>query len=95
MSIGFPAGKAEIDSRAGQLAVDLRDNLRNIEAFHDWLDRRGDDDLTEAGYSDEDIALLRASFADLSALAKLARAQGTLPQANDFWFNAGHLLGVS
>jgi hypothetical protein len=98
VSVGFTATKADLDARAGQLAMGLRDALSNCARFCDLLNDTSifanDAALTALGYTQAEVTVLRAAFTDLKALYTLSRAGATQPAANDFFFNAKHLTGV-
>lgn len=101
MSVGFTLTKADLDTRAGQLAQALRDDLARCAAFCDLLNdtsivppANSDAFLQGLGYSASDITTLRAAFTDLKALYNVAHAAGTVASVNDFFFNAKHLTGV-
>jgi len=98
VAVGFSIAKADLDTRAGQLATSLRDDLFNCAKFCDLLNDTSifanDAALTALGYTSGEVTLLRASFTDLKSLYSISHA-GTLPGGpNDFWFNAKHLSGV-
>jgi hypothetical protein len=93
--LGFPTDKNNIDARAGSLALQLRNTLNDIVTVKAWLDSQTDAALIGLGYVQAEVTLLRASFTDLANLSNIAHAQGTQPAANDFFFNAKHLLGLS
>jgi hypothetical protein len=71
MSVGFPFTKAEVDSRAGQLSMTLRDNLQQIRNFKAALDTKSDVELQNApfAYSQGEVATLRSALVDLVNLA--------------------------
>jgi len=98
MSVGFTATKADIDARAGQLVMAVRDGLLRCAQFCDLLNDTSifanDAALIALGYTQAEVTTLRASFTDMKALYNVARASGTVPSNNDFWFSAKHLTGV-
>jgi hypothetical protein len=98
MSVGFPISKSDIDNRAGQLVMTLRDTLANCARFCDLLNDTSifanDTALTALGYSQAEVTTLRASFTDMKSLYNVSHANGTVPSNNDFFFNAKHLTGV-
>lgn len=94
MSLGFPVTKQDLDGRAGQLAVTLRDVLGDVQRMKVWLDGRQDSDLTTLGYSAGEVTKFRAALTDLDNLRKVATAQQAQPAANDFFFNARDLMGL-
>lgn len=98
MAVGLSQNKWDIDNRAGNVVKNLRDALREVEAFNAYLDTMDDEELAAApgnpdSYTPEDIALLRASFVDLTKLSRIAHAQDVQPEANDFFWNAKNLVG--
>lgn len=95
MAVGFPEGKWDIDNRAGQVARNMRDVLREVESFNAWLGDHDDAFLTDVGYTTEDVSVLRGAFIDLTKLSRIAHGQDTQAEANDFFWNAKHLLGPS
>ena len=96
MSVGFPAGKTDIDLRSGQAVVNLRESMDAVVRIKAWLDEHpAEADLTGLGYSPAEATLLRASFTDLSNLVGVARGTRTQAQANDLFFNARKLTALS
>jgi hypothetical protein len=100
MSVGFPATKGDIDSRAGGLAVALRDDLYRCSQFCGWLQSAAQTDaaLIGLGYTQAEVTLLKAAFTDVGgtgiSLYNVAHG-GTLPGSpNDFFFNLKLLTGV-
>lgn len=49
MSVGYPASKNDIDSRAGSLCVQLRNCLGDIETFNAFLVATGSQNLQGSG----------------------------------------------
>lgn len=97
MSVGFPTDKNTVDQRVASLAWQLRSTFDQIAIVKVWLDGQTDTQLGTSGgigYSAAEITTLRAAYTDLDNLRKVAHAQATQPAANDFFFNAGKLLGV-
>lgn len=97
MSVGFPAAKNDIDSRAGGLVVAVRDSLYNAQRFSVILQndpRFTSANLVTLGYVTAEATLLKAAFTDLANLYGISHALGTQATANDFFFNASQLAGV-
>lgn len=97
MSVGFPAAKSDVDSRAGSLVTAVRDSLYNAQRFNTLLQndaRFATAALTALGYTSAEGTLLKAGFTDMLNLYNIAHALGTQSVANDFFFNAGQLTGV-
>lgn len=95
MSIGFPTDKNTLDQRFASIAWQLRNTLDEAGVIKAWLDTQTDQQLGAVGYSAGDIEIARSSYTDLDNLRKIAHAQGTQAQANDFFFWADKLLGAS
>lgn len=94
MSVGYEVDKPTLDRTVGSLVVQLRSTFEQVASLKAWLDARQDSELTTLGYTSDDVTLLRSSFTDLNNLQKIAHAQGTQSNANDFFFNAGRLTGL-
>lgn len=92
--LGFPTNKLDVDSRAGQLALTLRDTFVQVVTFKAWLDTQTDAQLIGLNYTQAEVTLLRAAYTDLVNLNNIAHAQGTQPAASDFFWNAKHLTGL-
>jgi hypothetical protein len=71
VSVGFPQTKAEVDARAGQLTLTLRDTLVQIRNFKAFLDTKTDTELqnTPFLYSAGEVAVLRSGALDLAGFA--------------------------
>jgi hypothetical protein len=99
MSVGLDLTKAALDSRAGSLAIALRDALRQCSDFCDLLNNTNvipnDAFLTGMGYTAGEVTTLRAAFTDAKALRNVATAAQTVPSVNDFLFNLKKLMGTS
>ncbi len=98
MAVGFPAGKPEIDNRAGGLVTALRDDLYRCSQFSTLLQSGGawtDANLILLGYTQAEVTTLKAAFTDLTSLYNVAHANGTVLASNDFFFSAKLLCGVA
>lgn len=95
MPVGYVTTKSNIDTRAGSLAVELRDKLVEVRNFKYWLDSAIDADLVSYGYDATDISRLRSAFNDLDKLARIFLGTQDLPVAYDFRTFAKFLTGVS
>ena len=101
MSVGYPATKADFDARAGTLAKAVRDDLAQCSQFCALLQSAQwtDANLVLLGYTQAEVTLLKAAFTDLggtgTSLYQLGHGAATLPSANDFFFNAKLLCGVT
>lgn len=95
MGVGFARGRAEVDQRAGQLAVNVRNLLTEVERFAEILGQASDAYLmTDLGYTQAEATLLKAAYTDLYLLARVYRGAVALPVVKDFRTNSVHLMGV-
>jgi hypothetical protein len=94
MAVGFSAVKTDIDNRAGNLSVSLRDVLRNVQIFKAFLDTQTDAGLQALGYSSGDVATLRSAYTDLDKLRQIYEGTATQGTTYDFRTFAKQLAGV-
>lgn len=94
MSLGFPTTKLEIDSRAGQLALTLRDDLTQIQNFKAWLDTQTDAQLIALGYVQAEVNTLRSAYVDLDQLRQVFQGVATRTPAYDYRTFSKLLVGV-
>jgi len=99
MTVGRPTGKAEIDAMAGQLAIMIRDALRQASDFCDLLNNTAiipnDAFLTGLGYTAGEVTTLRAAFTDAKALRLVANGTNSQASPNNFLFNLQKLTGTA
>lgn len=94
MAVGFPRTKDDIDQRAGQLAVNLRNVLTDIERFGELLALGSDAYFAGLGYTVEEVATLKQAYTDLYKVTRIYKGQAAQPSAYDFRTHAQHLMGV-
>lgn len=94
MSVGFAAMKVDVDARSGQLALTLRDTLRQVQLFKAWLDTQTDSQLIALGYAQGDVDKLRSAFVDLDQLRTVYEGTGTRTPAYDYRSFAKLLVGT-
>lgn len=94
MAVGFTAVKTDVDARAGQLALGVRDTLRQVQLFKAWLDTQSDGQLIALGYAQADVDKLRSSFVDLDHLRQVYEGSGTRSPAYDYRTFAKLMVGV-
>lgn len=94
MSVGYPANKTDIDARAGQLALTVRDTLRNVQIFKAYLDTQTDAALLALGYNQTDVNTLRSAYTDLDKLRQVYEGSSSQTPAYDFRTFAKLLAGV-
>ena len=95
MSVGYPTTKADIDGRAGNLAIDVRNKMAEIRDFKIFVDSMTDQDLTDRTYTGNDISRLRSAITDLDQLAQVYLGLATRTPAYDYRTSAKFLTGVA
>ena len=91
---GFAKDQADIDFRAGSLAVSLRNTFAEIERFKQFLDATPDQELEDLGYTSQEVAVLKSAFTDMNKLALIYNGDDIQAAPNDFGFWARQLMGV-
>jgi hypothetical protein len=94
MAVGFPALKTDVDARSGQLALQLRDTLRQVQLFKAWLDTKTDANLLALGYAQADVDLLKSAYTDLDQLRQVYEGSATRTPAYDYRTFSKLLIGV-
>lgn len=94
MGVGYPINKGTLDNRAGYLVISLRQTFEGIDTYAQFLAEHDDAYLIDLGYEQEDCDLLRAAIGALAKLARVARAQDTVPAADNFFFHAKKLTAL-
>ena len=96
MSVGFPTSKNDIDSRAGTLAVQLRDAFLGVQRFQAFLVATPDATLTAApyNYTAGEVASMKSAYSDLDQLRTIYEGTATLGSVKDFRTFAKQLTGV-
>ena len=69
MAVGNPKTLVDWNSRAGNLAVQLREILRGVQNFYQSLNATPDADLLAQGFAQGDINILRSAVTDANDLA--------------------------
>jgi hypothetical protein len=91
--------QADLNNRAGSLAIALRDALRMCSDFCDLLNNTqivpNDAFLTGLGFTAGEVTTLRAAFTDAKALRQVAFGSATVPSVNNFMFSVQKLTGTS
>lgn len=98
MAVGFPTDKADIDSRAGFLALQLRDTLAGVKVLKTWLDGKDTAALVALGYDEtqlQEVSVLKSAVADLDKLRRIYEGTDTQAEPSDFGFWARRLTGLS
>jgi hypothetical protein len=94
MSVGLPVTKAEIDSRAGDLARAFQDHFADVVTMQAFLTKTPNADLETMGYTPDEVATLKTAFTDLTQLGQIWTGSAALAAAKDFRIFVSRLWGV-
>lgn len=94
MSVGLSVTKADLDARAGSIAVDLRSVLDRVRIFKARLDTLTDLDITNLGYTSTEKDQLRSALSDMDQLRTIFEGSANLAVAKDFRTFSKLLTGV-
>jgi hypothetical protein len=94
MAAGFPTNKADIDAKAGQLALQLRETFDQIKTFQAWLAGQTSQALLDKGYLQADVDIIKSAYTDLDRLRTIYDGTVNLPTAQDFRVFAHQLTGI-
>jgi len=96
VSVGFTVTKADLDQRAGAIALDLRSVLYRIQIYKQTLDTLTVGQLQGLGYavSPDEASLLKSAFADMDKLRQIYEGTATQATTYDFRTFAKLLTGV-
>ena len=94
MSVGLPATKNEIDTRAGDLARTFQRAFGDVVTMQQYLVATPDADLIELGYTVDEVASLKTAFADLMQLGEIWTGAEALASPKDFRVFVSRLWGV-
>jgi hypothetical protein len=94
MAVGLPTNKLDIDSKAGSIAVRLRDVFQEIQYTQAWLAGQVDSDLIALGYTQAEVNTLKSAMADLDQLRTIFIGSANLATAKDFRTFAKRLTGL-
>lgn len=96
MTVGFPLTKDQLDTRLGQIALQVRDGLEEAVQIKALLDTISDATLLAApfSYTQGEIDIMKSAYTDLYNLSRIANNLATQAATNDFLYWAKKLLGV-
>lgn len=96
MSVGLPKARADVDDRAGSLAISLRNTFESIDQFKLFLDAMPDAELTTPpyNYTTQEVAYLKSAYNDLAKLGRIYRGELDQSPPYDFTTFAKYLTGV-
>jgi hypothetical protein len=94
MSVGLPATKAEIDTRAGDIARTFQRAFGDVVTMQQYLAATVEADLIALGYTSEEVASLKTAYVDLTQLGTIWTGSAALPAAKDFRVFVSRLWGV-
>lgn len=96
MTVGLPLTKDTLDTRLGQIALNLRQQLDEAFRLNVRLSELTTAELVALGYNEVDkqeVSIMKSAYGDLAHLADVANNRGTQSASNDFFFWARKLLG--
>jgi hypothetical protein len=94
MSVGYPKNKDSIDGIVGELSQAVNRNFRRAVQLKTELDAYTDGQLTGAGYTTPEVAVLRTLVTDLNQLNNIYTGAATLGSVKDFRTSLRPLWGV-
>jgi len=94
MSVGLPATKQEIDTRAGDLARTFQRAFGDVVTMQNYLLATPNADLEGLGYTAAEVADLKTAFADLQQLGEIWIGAEALAAPKDFRTFVSRLWGV-
>lgn len=96
MAVGISVTKEALDRAAGKSVLQLHSVFETIEKVKSYLDGRSDADLISSfGYTQDEVTLLKTSFTALDKLRRIAGGQATQADADNFFFWADQLTGLT
>jgi hypothetical protein len=94
MSVGLAVTKGEIDARAGDISRAFQQGFENVGTLQSYLVQTQEADLVALGYTNQEVAILKSAFADLTQLAKIWAGTEALAAPKDFRTFVRQLWGV-
>ena len=94
MSVGLPATKNEVDTRSGDIARSFQRAFKDMATLQSYLEQTPTADLVALGYTDQEVAVLKTAFADLTQLGNIWVGSEALPAPKDFRTFVRQLWGV-
>jgi len=79
MSVGFSQGKGDIDARAGNICLSLRNVLSDVQDFNAFLGTKQHADLTALGYTDAEATELTTNFTFLDQFRQVFEGTQAIP----------------
>ena len=94
MAVGLPVTKTEIDTRGGDIARTFQKSFEDVVTMQTYLEATPNPDLVALGYTDQEVAVLKTAFADLSQLGRIWGGAEALAAPKDFRAFVRQLWGV-
>lgn len=91
---GLSQTQADINARAGAVALSVRQALEAAVAWKAFLDTKTTANLTTLGFTQSEVDVLKSAATDLYNLSQIAHAQGTQASPSDFFAFARQLTGT-
>lgn len=95
-TVGNAVTKYQIDSTSGGLSATIEQWASQVLGFKEYLDATPDETLLAPpfGYSEDNIAVLKSAFNDLSLLANIFLGKDALAEARDLGAFSRQLAGL-
>jgi hypothetical protein len=94
MSVGLAVTKDEIDARSGDISRAFQRLFGDVVTLQQYLLSTPTEDLIALGYTDNEVAVLKTAFTDLTELANIWIGQAALAAPKDFRAFVKQLWGV-
>jgi hypothetical protein len=94
MSVGLAVTKDEIDARSGDISRAFQRLFGDVVTLQQYLLSTPTEDLIALGYTDNEVAVLKTAFTDLTELANIWIGQSALAAPKDFRAFVKQLWGV-
>jgi hypothetical protein len=86
--------KAEVDTRAGDIARSFQAAFDNVGVLKLYLDATPEAELVELGYTPDEVTTLKTAWADLAELGTIWTGNAALPAPKDFRTFVRRIWGV-
>lgn len=95
MSVGKVVSKADYDTNSGTLAAQISEWAQDVLNLSSNVQTMSDPDLTNLGYSPEEVTLLRTCVGDMARLAGVYLGEQELTPAYDFRTFLNRISGLN
>lgn len=93
MAAGIQPTQGQVNQNAGQIAVNLRNLMQQIQNFQAWIATQGAAGLEALGFTAGDAATMISTIGNLNTLASIYQGTATQPAAFNYEANSNALWG--